>query len=100
MGLKFDQHKLRYDLIPPEVMQSLAKVLTYGSVKYAPNSWQTLADFNERYYAALMRHLMAWRSGEHIDAESGLLHLEHALCNAAFLSFREVTSPLPSHSTQ
>ena len=89
-GKKYENGKLRYDLIPPEVLESLAKVLTYGSEKYGANNWQGLADFEPRYYAALQRHLNAWRQGEAADKESGLHHLEHALCNVAFLLWGEI----------
>lgn len=88
-GEKFDTDKLRYDLIPPEALKSLAKVLTYGAGKYGPNNWQNLQDFETRYTAAAMRHLEAWRGGEKIDPESGLYHLEHLLCNVAFLVWKE-----------
>lgn len=88
-GIKYDSNKLRYDLIPPEATSALARVLTYGAAKYGPNNWQQLDDFTARYTAALMRHLEAWRGGEEVDSESGLPHLEHALCNLAFLVWKE-----------
>lgn len=88
-GIKYDSGKLRYGLIPPEAMLALAKVLTYGSKKYTDNSWQNLPDFEQRYTDALMRHLEAHRSGQVIDSVedggSGLPHMWHVLCNAAFL---------------
>ena len=90
-GVKFDQNKLRMDLIPPEVIISLAKVLTYGAAKYEPNNWQHV-DSN-RYYASLQRHVLAWASGEDVDHESGLLHLEHALANVAFLLYKVKHTP-------
>lgn len=88
-GRKDDRGKLRMDLIPPEVMEALAEVLGYGAQKYAPNNWQRLTDFEDRYYAAALRHLMAWRKGTGLDSESGLSHLSHALCCLAFLVWRE-----------
>jgi len=87
--MKFDDAKLRFDLIPPEAEEELAKVLTYGALKYAPNSWQGLEDFEDRYYAAARRHLTAARQGERLDPESNLLHLSHALTCIAFLIWRE-----------
>lgn len=84
-GLKFDSGKLRYSLIPPAALAALAKVLTFGAEKYAPNSWQTVENGEERYLDALFRHIEAYRSGESIDPESGLSHLAHAACNVAFL---------------
>lgn len=82
---KFDQGKLRMDLIPPNTINTLAQVLTYGANKYRPNGWKAVDDATERYYSAAMRHLMAWRSGEFTDPESGMSHLAHVLTNIAFL---------------
>jgi len=84
-GKKFDSEKLRMDLIPVSTLNGLAEVLTYGAQKYGTNNWQGLSDFNNRFYGALLRHLIAWRSGEEIDTESGLHHLKHALANICFL---------------
>jgi len=81
--MKFDTDKLRFELIPPRVEESLAKVLTYGAKKYKPENWRKGSI--ERYEAALLRHINAYRQGEACDKESGLLHLEHALCNVVFL---------------
>ena len=88
-GTKYDGDKLMYDLIPAECLEELAKVLTYGAKKYAPNNWQKVDNFNSRYYSALQRHIEAWRKGEKVDAESGLHHLSHALCNVMFLLWKE-----------
>ena len=87
-GIKYDDDKLRYDLIPTEALEALARVLTYGAAKYAPNDWQHLPEFESRYTAALYRHIEAWRKGEAVDPESGIHHLEHALCNLTFLLWK------------
>lgn len=79
-GEKADAGKERYDLIPPGVLCDLARVLTYGAAKYAPDNWRKVPDAESRYYAALMRHLEAWRMGCPVDPESQLPHLAHALC--------------------
>jgi hypothetical protein len=84
-GMKFDNSKNRLDLIEPEFLESLAAVLTYGAKKYAVNNWQKVADGPDRYYAALLRHLLAYRRGELIDPESNLSHLSHVACNVMFL---------------
>jgi hypothetical protein len=89
MGYKYDSEKLRYDLIPPSAMTALAEGLTMGASKYGDNNWQTIKP--DRYYAALFRHLIAWRNGEINDPESKLNHLKHVLVNAAFLL--ELTQP-------
>lgn len=84
-GVKDDANKLRYDLIPTSAITGLAEVLTMGAKKYTPNGWRNVPDGIERYYAALYRHLLAWRNGEQIDPESGLHHLKHVMINVAFL---------------
>lgn len=94
-GVKHDDGKLRYDLIPPEAMRALAAVMTHGAKKYDDNSWQNLFKTNgrQRYTAALIRHIEAWRLGEQNDPESGIHHLGHALANVAFLLWNESTVP-------
>lgn len=85
IGMKHDQDKPRYDLIPPEAMNELAKVLAYGAGKYSPDNWMRVKNGEQRYYAAMQRHVEAWRSGEHTDPESGLTHLSHAMACLSFL---------------
>lgn len=85
LGIKYDIGKARFDLIEPEFEEAIANILTMGADKYAPNSWQHVEDGKNRYYAALRRHLNAWRKGEKIDQESGMSHLVHVACNVMFL---------------
>ena len=82
-GLKYDEGKTRLDLVPPEAVMALGRVLTYGAEKYEPNSWRGVEP--ERYVAALLRHLMAYQMGETHDPESEMPHMWHVLTNAAFL---------------
>jgi len=89
-GRKFDTGKLRFDLIPACCEKEIAKVLSYGAAKYEANNWQNVEPFNDRYYAAIRRHLNAWRIGEKVDPESGLRHLSHIATNAFFLLWGEI----------
>lgn len=84
-GMKNDWDKNRLDLIEPQFIEGVGEVLTFGAQKYEPNNWQKVEDAEDRYYAATLRHLMAWRKGEKIDPESGLNHLDHVACNIMFL---------------
>lgn len=84
-GRKNDQDKNRLDLIEPQFIEAVGEVLTFGAKKYEPNNWQKVEDAEDRYYAAALRHLLAWRKGETIDEESGLSHLAHAATNMMFL---------------
>lgn len=86
-GIKFDSEKLRMDLLPFDCLEEIAKVLTYGARKYKPNNWQFVDNAVERYEAALIRHLSAYKRGEINDPESGLSHLSHLACNAIFLIY-------------
>lgn len=85
VGRKNDQGKNRLDLIEPQFIEGVGEVLTFGATKYEPNSWQNVEDAEDRYYAAALRHLMAWRRGEVVDEESGLSHLKHVATNIMFL---------------
>ena len=89
-GRKYDDGKLRYDLIPSECMEVLARILTYGANKYEANNWQNLEDYYNRYYAANERHIQKWRQGEDYDPESGELHLAHAFTNVCFLLWKKL----------
>lgn len=85
VGKKFDESKNRLDLIEPEFIEGVGQVLTGGAEKYGANNWQGLDNAEDRYYAAAMRHLLAYRRGEKVDPESGLSHLYHVACNMMFL---------------
>ncbi len=87
-GMKFDDDKLRWDLLPYDAVEKIVEIMTYGAKKYAPNNWQKVEA--QRYYAALMRHLVAELKGEDYDQESGFLHLAHMACNALFLLWKKI----------
>lgn len=79
IGRKDDSGKLRYDLVDPYALAWLVASLTYGATKYAAENWRLVDDWRNRYYAALIRHIEAWRAGEDDDEESGLPHLANAM---------------------
>lgn len=81
---KFDQGKERMELIDPEAMQELAKVLTFGAQKYEEHNWRKGLKVT-RIIGAAMRHLFAILRGETHDPETGLQHAAHAMCNCMFL---------------
>lgn len=83
-GLKFDQGKARYDLLPPEFLDATAQVLTFGANKYGERNWENGMKWG-RPFAALMRHMWAWWKGEKADPETGMSHLWHACACLAFL---------------
>jgi len=89
VGIKYDSDKLRWDLLPLEAVSEIVRVMTFGSRKYGDHNWKKLSDPDARYFAACMRHLSAWQSGEKLDPETGIGHLAHAACNLLFLIWFE-----------
>jgi len=86
-GMKFDKGKDRWDLVPIDEFKEVVEVITYGANKYNDSNWKKIS--KERYFAALMRHIVAWRQGELTDKESGKLHLAHAISNALFIMWHD-----------
>lgn len=76
----------RMGLIPPQFIEALADVYTYGCKKYAPNNWMRGYAWSKSY-DALQRHLSAFWRGEFLDPESKLPHLAHAAWHCATLLF-------------
>ena len=79
VGLKYDEGKLRYDLLPPDAVKAIVRVLTFGSTKYAPRNWEK-GIYQSRLMAASRRHEAAWEMGEDFDPETGIHHLAHKAC--------------------
>ena len=84
-GLKYDNKKLDWSLMPYKELEEIMKVICYGAGKYQKYNWQKLENAHDRYFAACMRHLTAWKDGEVNDPESTLPHLAHAATNLLFL---------------
>ena len=58
-GQKFDREKTRYDLLPPELLEGTAQILTFGANKYGDRNWELGMSWG-RPFGALMRHMWAW----------------------------------------
>jgi len=87
-AVKADDGKLPFDLIAWDAMQGLAAVLQFGAKKYAPRNWESGLNYS-RVFAAAQRHMAAWFNGENKDPETGLSHIDHAMCCLMFLSAYE-----------
>ena len=83
-GRKDDTGKVRFDLLPPELLFAVANILTFGAKKYNDRNWEKGMSWG-RVFGACMRHMWAWWSGEKADKETGYSHLWHAGCCIAFL---------------
>lgn len=81
---KADAGKPRPTLVPVSLIEAVTAVREYGCQKYhEPDNWKRVEP--QRYVDALYRHFLKYLKGEKLDAESGLPHLWHMACNAAFL---------------
>lgn len=82
---KSDEGKARLSLVPSGIIYAVARIREYGVKKYHdPENWKKVEP--ERYRDAMYRHMLAYIDDpKGVDEESGLPHLWHLACNAAFL---------------
>ena len=83
---KADRGKIRPSLVPVSLITAVAQIREYGTRKYGDSeNWRNVEP--QRYRDAMYRHMLAY-----IDEESGLSHLWHLACNAAYLIEMKKTS--------
>jgi Domain of unknown function (DUF5664) len=81
----------RYDLIPPEALEALARTYGEGAEKYAPHAWREVAAGDSRcMYSQVLNHLQVhierWRGGDRSED-----HLAHAAWGLMTLLAYEAT---------
>lgn len=87
VAIKFDDDKLRYDLLSPYALEEIVKVYNFGAKKYADRNWEKGLKYN-RLLASMLRHIEAFRKGEDIDQDSNCHHMASVCFNAmAILHF-------------
>ena len=84
-----DEGKLRVELVPPEAIEAIAEILTYGCTEkkplpYKERSWEEGMLYS-RLMGSVMRHVLAYAKREDKDYESSKHPLKHALCDLAML---------------
>lgn len=84
-GLRFNEGKTRHDLVPAYAQEQYARVLTAGAAKYADRNWEKGMEWS-KVLSSMKRHILAFERGEDFDPETGLLHMAHVMCNAAFMT--------------
>lgn len=72
-GVKFDNGKPMFSLIPPEVLFALSKLYTDGAEKYDPRNWEKGMRYM-RMADALQRHFWKWMMGFDFDEETPNAH--------------------------
>ena len=83
-GKKYDSGKAKMHLLPPKALLEVAKVLTFGADKYGEENWRDVADAQNRYASASLRHLFSHLDKEELDEETNYSHLAHAICCLMF----------------
>ncbi len=78
--------QLSYVLDVMPALKDMVAVMEFGANKYERNNWQKGFP-KDKLLDSLLRHIDAFYSGEDVDPESGLPHVGHIMCNAAFLAY-------------
>ena len=83
--IKADAGKPQLHRVPTQIVRDIAEVREYGTVKYGDtDSWRRVELV--RYVDAMYRHMLAFIDDPYgCDAESGIPHYKHMVCNAAFI---------------
>lgn len=84
----------RYDLIPKEAVDALARRLALGVANHGENNWRGGGqEFRKATLNHLMKHLLKYmESGNMDDANTDAI-----ICNAAFLCYFEAREPYAGH---
>lgn len=83
-GVKHDNGKVQWALLPWRELKQVAQVMTKGAEKYSADNWMHVPAAERRYFEAAMRHIVARQTGEIKDPETKLPHLAHAVCCLLF----------------
>lgn len=84
-GLRYNEGKTRYDLLPVFAIDQLARNMTSGAKKYAERNWEKGMNWTT-VLASLKRHLAEWEAGNDYDPEDGQLLMAKVMTNAAFIT--------------
>lgn len=98
-GVKYDEDKVRLELIPSELLFAVGTILTFGAKKYEDRNWELGMKWS-RVFGAAMRHAWSWWGGKgpttinfafgELDDETGYSHLWHcATCIAFLIAYEE-----------
>lgn len=84
-GVKLDQDKPRVAHILgqfPRALWEVARVGTYGAMKYTDGGWLSVENGIERYDDAKLRHWLLEKMGKERDEELPVLHAAQEAWNA------------------
>lgn len=98
-GVKDATNKDDLSLVPYAAMAAIARVREFGNNKYKdPAKWYQFDEGLPKFVTAAQRHIakhqdaVLYGNGSVIDDESGLAHLDHAICTLALaIALRDKT---------
>lgn len=83
------KEKARVDLVPPEIIYSMAEAFEDGARKRSERNWEIGPSSKKWSYvdriAAIIRHALALSMGEDVASDSKIYHAGHIAANAAML---------------
>lgn len=89
---QFGVSKVPLHLVPPIAIGEMSEAFENGANKYGAYNWREKTISSSVYYAAALRHLMAWWDGEDYAPDSGVHHLGHVMaCCAMVLDSKAIS---------
>lgn len=82
----------RFDLIPTQPLEELARLYGKGALKYTDDNWRKGYSW-KLSFGALMRHAWAFWRGESVDKETGCHHLASVAWHCFTLQYFEKHHP-------
>lgn len=75
-------NKTRYDLLPWDALEIVARLLTLGADSHGERGWETLPDGAAKYRQAIGRHVSLMYQGEYLDKDDSLPVEAHIAADA------------------
>ncbi len=92
MSQRFNQGKVQTREIDPAFILGIGEVLTKSRAKYDHFNWCKPTKLSTPY-ESMMRHILAFQSGENFDKETSSHHLLHAATNLMFMYYHIQNNP-------
>lgn len=90
-GVKHDSGKPLAGLMVKDfagALLAVSEVTTFGAGLYAPSNWRVVDNAEDRYWNAMIRHILDYAAGDTKDSDSRLPCLAHIAWNVlALLQF-------------
>ena len=86
--------KPKVSAVPPVALLALGAAMQNGADRYQRFNWREGRATSSVFYDAILRHLVAWYSGEDFAPDSKVHHLAHIMASCAILLDAEVHNVL------